>query len=83
MSALLIIAIVGSLSSFVLIFADSPAAKMFGLCAGIAMFFVALTAAWADGQRSGCIDATNGRPPYVLTTQPDGSVEWARKETAK
>ena len=81
MSAPLIIAIVGSLASFVLIFANSPAAKIFGLCAGIAMFFVALTASWADGRRSGCIDTTNGRPPYVLTTQPDGSVAWARKET--
>jgi hypothetical protein len=79
MSALLIIAIVGSLSSFVLIFADSPAARIFGLCVGTAMFFVALTASWADGQRFGCIDTINGRPPYVLTTQPDGSTEWARK----
>jgi hypothetical protein len=79
MSALLIIAIVGSLSSFVLIFADSPAANIFGLCAGIALFFVALTASWENGHRSGCIDAMNGRPPYVLTTQPDGSTEWARK----
>ena len=83
MSAILILAIVGSVSSFVLIFADSPAAKIFGLFVGTAMFFLAITVAWADGQRSGCIDATNGRPPYVLTTQPDGSVEWARKETAK
>ena len=79
MSAPLIIAIVGSLACFLLIFADSPAAKIFGLCVGIAMFFLSLTVAWENGHRSGCIDTTNGRPPYVLTTQPDGSTEWARK----
>jgi hypothetical protein len=62
-----------------LIFADSPAAKILGLFVGTAMFFIALTVAWENGHRSGCIDAMNGRPPYVLTTQPDGSTEWARK----
>ena len=79
MSAILILAIVGSVSSFVLIFADSPAAKIFGLCVGITMLLFALAVAWENGHRSGCIDTINGRPPYVLTTQPDGSTEWARK----
>jgi hypothetical protein len=78
-------AIVFAVSAVVLfavcMFSDDPkAVKMFGVLPGIALLSAAIACAWADGQRSGCIDTTNGRPPYVLTTQPDGSVEWAKKE---
>ena len=59
---------------------DLKAVKMFGVLAGSILFASALSLAWVDGRKSGCIDTINGRPPYVLTTQPDGSTEWTRKE---
>lgn len=37
-------------------------------------------AVWREGIRAGCIGATNGHPAWVLTTQPDGSVQWVEKE---
>jgi hypothetical protein len=32
------------------------------------------------GEKRGCVDAVNGRPAYILTTQPDGSTTWARQQ---
>jgi len=40
----------------------------------------AATIAYYEGNKNGCIDAMTGKPPYVLTTQPNGSVVWARQQ---
>ena len=48
---------------------------------GLTMIIVsAATIAYYEGNKNGCIDAMTGKPPYVLTTQPNGSVVWARQQ---